>query len=217
MFYYLYEIKNNLDGKIYVGVHKTKNLDDGYMGSGKVIRRAISKHGVENFTKVILEQFENSTAMYAREKEIVTKEFLLREDVYNINRGGHGGFDFINATGLSVRNLKDSSVRQKTHDSFRNRMRENGKTIKEISRSASVSDIMKQQYHDGIRESAFVRLNKDHDFQQKRKNAFANNAHAQGEKNSQFGTMWITDEVSSIKIKKNSIIPKGWRKGRKIK
>ena len=79
MKYYLYQIRNNLNNKIYVGVHKTANLNDGYMGSGKIIRSAIAKHGIDNFTKVILEFFENAELMYAREKEIVTDEFLLRE------------------------------------------------------------------------------------------------------------------------------------------
>jgi len=66
------------------------------MGSGKVIKRAIEKHGLENFRKDILEFFENTEDMYAREKEIVSEHFLLREDVYNLRRGGHGGFDYIN-------------------------------------------------------------------------------------------------------------------------
>lgn len=101
MFYYLYEVKNNLNGKIYVGVHKTKSLDDGYMGSGKVISNAIRKHGIEHFTKIILERFETSGAMYAREKEVVTAEFLMREDVYNLRRGGNGGFDYINDNGIA--------------------------------------------------------------------------------------------------------------------
>ena len=69
MFYILYRVTNNLNGKIYVGVHKTNDLDDGYMGSGKVINRAIEKYGIENFSKVILEQFEDPAAMYAREKK----------------------------------------------------------------------------------------------------------------------------------------------------
>jgi dissimilatory sulfite reductase (desulfoviridin) alpha/beta subunit len=85
MFYYLYEIKNTINNKIYVGVHKTANLNDGYMGSGKAINRAIKKYGVENFTKTILEYFTNETSMYSKEKEVVNEEFLARPDVYNLS------------------------------------------------------------------------------------------------------------------------------------
>ena len=34
------------------------------------------------------------------------------------------------------------------------------------------------------------------------------------EKNSQFGTCWITDEIENKKIKKINPIPNGWRLGR---
>lgn len=100
MFYYLYKITNLVNNKIYVGVHKTKNLNDGYMGSGKIICSAIKKHGIVNFEKTILKTFDTSEEMYASEKELVTEEFLKREDVYNLRRGGSGGFDYINKSGI---------------------------------------------------------------------------------------------------------------------
>lgn len=40
---------------------------------------------------------------------------------------------------------------------------------------------------------------------------------SRGEKNSQFGTMWITNGTSNKKIMKDSPIPFGWKRGRKIK
>lgn len=102
MFYYLYKIENTVNNKIYVGVHQTRNLDDGYMGSGTIIKQAYEKYGKEMFTKTIIEYFDTRDDMIAREKEIVNEEFLLRDDTYNIRRGGTGGFDYINKNGLNI-------------------------------------------------------------------------------------------------------------------
>lgn len=111
MFYYLYEIKNKIDGKIYIGVHKTKNLDDAYMGSGKLLNRAIKKYGIENFEKTILKTFNTVKEMYDAEKEIITDDFLLREDTYNIKLGGLGGFDYINSNKLNDRSGSKHSIK----------------------------------------------------------------------------------------------------------
>ena len=96
MHFTVYQTTNKIDGKIYVGKHQTANLDDGYLGSGKLLRRAIKKHGKENFKKTILHIFETEVEMNAREAEIVTEEFCARDDTYNICPGGQGGWGYVN-------------------------------------------------------------------------------------------------------------------------
>lgn len=100
MLFYLYKTTNLINGKIYIGVHKSRCSEDSYMGSGKLLISAIEKYGIENFEKTILEYFDNAESMYAREKEIVNEEFLSRVDVYNIKCGGDGGFEWINKSGI---------------------------------------------------------------------------------------------------------------------
>ena len=91
MFYTIYKITNSLNGKFYIGQHKTDNLNDGYMGSGTLLRAYMKKIGKENFTKEILHIFDNFEDMDNKEAEIVNEEFIKREDTMNIALGGSTG------------------------------------------------------------------------------------------------------------------------------
>jgi hypothetical protein len=88
MYHLVYLTTNLVNNKIYVGVHSTYNLDDGYLGTGQNIKRAIRKYGKQNFKRDILYQCVESIHAYDIEKSIVTKDFINRDDVYNINLGG---------------------------------------------------------------------------------------------------------------------------------
>lgn len=87
MYYTVYRITNTLNGKIYVGMHQTEDLDDGYLGSGKVIRNSVNKNGESLFQKEILFVFDTEEEMRQKEKELVTEEFCLRDDTYNLTPG----------------------------------------------------------------------------------------------------------------------------------
>ena len=87
---YLYKVTCNLDNSVYIGVHSTNNINDGYKGSGTLLKRKIEKHGWDNFTKEILSHYETRKQVLAAEAEHVNPAFLKLEHVMNLVSGGGG-------------------------------------------------------------------------------------------------------------------------------
>lgn len=85
----VYEVKNNLNGKIYIGQYSGSNFEN-YFGSGKLIKAAIQKYGLENFTKSILEECGSKEELNSREIYWI-REKKSREEGYNLTEGGTGG------------------------------------------------------------------------------------------------------------------------------
>jgi hypothetical protein len=221
MKYTIYKITNSINGKIYIGKHQTHDLNDNYMGSGKLLCRAQTKYGLENFTKEILHVFDTEEEMNAKEKELVTKEFCLREDTYNLCVGGDGGFGYINSNGL--RNGFESRV-----DDSKTRMSilKSGDLGRETQKRLwSERGIWYNQNSSSISKSlkTYIEINgswwqgKSHTEETKKKISKANSVSQLGPKNSQFGSMWITNGNENKKIKSDDVIPEGWHKGRFVK
>ena len=94
--FYIYRITNLINGKTYIGQHKYKKLDDNYMGSGKLIKLAIKKHGVENFKKEILySRIQYRETADDMERFAIAKERAIGKAEYNIASGGNniGGWN----------------------------------------------------------------------------------------------------------------------------
>jgi hypothetical protein len=92
---YFYKIENKINGNFYYGIHKTSNLNDGYLGSGKRILYAIKKYGKENFNKEILMFFNTYNEALNYESEIVTEELILDSSCYNLALGGKSDTGFL--------------------------------------------------------------------------------------------------------------------------
>lgn len=91
--YYIYQITNLLNGRIYVGQHNYSNIDDNYMGSGKTLLKAYKKYGKGNFEKLILEDsiFTKEEADSREKYWISIAKDWFADICYNIADGGQGG------------------------------------------------------------------------------------------------------------------------------
>ncbi len=88
MEYVVYQITNRINGKFYIGKATLARWNDGYMGSGKVIRLAVAKYGKAGFYRAILHQTPSEQEAFDKEEAIVDPKHPLS---YNMQKGGRGG------------------------------------------------------------------------------------------------------------------------------
>jgi group I intron endonuclease len=79
-------------------MHSTDDIDDGYLGSGKVLQYSIKKHGKQNHIKEIIEYFPDRIQLALREKELITDDILNDPMCINLRYGGNGGMPGMNVT-----------------------------------------------------------------------------------------------------------------------
>jgi hypothetical protein len=193
-YHFIYKTTNLINGKYYIGMHSTSNLDDGYLGSGNRIRRSVRKYGKDNFKLEILEFLSNREDLAKREKEIVNEDIIRDKLCMNLKIGGEGGWH-IHARNAFKQKLQDPEFRS----NFGKKMSESN--LRRVARG----EIIKAPDWTG----------KSHRQETKTKIGLANSVKQKGSLNSQFGTMWITNGEINKKIKKEDSIPIGWYKGRK--
>lgn len=128
MTHILYKTVNKINGKYYIGRHSTKRLNDGYLGSGTLLKKALKRYGRENFIFEILETFDSYELLIEAEKRLVD-DVLGDPDCYNLNVGGLGG---------TSRRVWTEERREKHRKSIVEKMTEEWKT--------SVSSAIKQKH-----------------------------------------------------------------------
>jgi hypothetical protein len=210
MYYYVYQITNLLNGKIYVGKHKSAKhpSENEYYGSGKQITAAIKKYGIENFKKEVLYYCSSLEEMADKEGEIVTEDFVKRLDTYNMHKGGPGGWDHYNGSNEHSENSRKGG-------------KKSAKRLNEfIAEQKANNTEWWQNWHSKVIESNRSKncnswLNISEEETQRRRQQQSDNA--VGHKNSQYGKIWISN-VLTKQVKRITItdtIPQGWVRGKK--
>jgi hypothetical protein len=149
--HFIYKTTRTTDGRYYIGMHSTDDMNDGYLGSGVHLRRSVNRHGREAHTREILEILPTRAALVARERELVDEAVVADPLSFNMIVGGSDG------------------------------PRNEGKPRSAESRARS-------------RDSMLGRL--------------------AGERNPNYGMVWITNGRVTRKIKRGSSLPRGFRLGR---
>lgn len=92
VYYIVYKTINNVNGKFYVGSHQTKKIEDGYLGSGTHLKKAIRKYGRGNFKRDIIAFCKNAEVMRCVETHLVrySIEKYGQKKCYNRSYSGTG-------------------------------------------------------------------------------------------------------------------------------
>jgi len=218
-FYTVYKTVNKENGKYYIGKHITNDPYDGYLGSGKILKRAIKKYSIESFQKFVLYIFDNNEEMVKKEIELVNEEMVKDPISYNLKKGGHGGQIHLKGYHGTEKHIKNCQLGGKIYaDKVRNIpiYRQNA-TEKLMKWSKSNDPKIKKQRSE---HASRIFKGKHHTEEAKRKIGEKNSIHQKGENNSNYGNCWIysISEKKSICIPKNNLqmwLDKGWIKGRK--
>lgn len=83
---YVYKITNTINGKSYVGQHKYEGypeIDPSYFGSGKLLKLAIDKYGIENFSIEVLKWCEDYDEMNNEELSLTFEHHAF------VSQGGY--------------------------------------------------------------------------------------------------------------------------------
>lgn len=231
---YFYKITNIINGHFYYGVHSTDNLDDGYMGSGTRLKKAIEKYGAENFKKEIIKQCKSRNEAYELESVFVTEALIKDDNCYNIILGGK---QFTTEFLVAVKDKNGNNFLVHKEDprylsgelvgvtkGYFAAKDDNGNTFLTEASNKNVHgvnfervtvkdkngrifnvNVNDPRYLSG--ELVFMWKGKKHTSEtiEKLKSTLKTIGHQKGEKNSQFGTCWVHNDEKSIKIKKDEL------------
>jgi len=195
--HFIYRTTCITTGRFYIGMHSTKDIDDGYVGSGKFLKRSISKYGINNHTFTILEFCDTREELCEREKCYITVNLLNDKMCMNLTLGGHGSYYHIN-----ISEAHKERGREKIKVVNGNLTAEDRSKLS--TKSAQTMKARGIKPFNNMRDACDWR-GRTHREETKKKISAANAISQAGERNSNFGNCWVKNENHTIRIKKEEL------------
>lgn len=177
---------------------------------------SMQKHGIEKFIFKIIHSCETELQSFELEKSEIAAAKKRGEKLYNLTEGGEGmsGFHHVAETREKISQGMSKYLKEHPENAL------NLHETREKSRK-TWSKVLKKRCEEGI-FSPPDWTGRKHRKESKKAIGLANSIQQKGEKNSQFGTVWIShfEQKISKRIKINELdtyLNEGWVKGRKIK
>lgn len=203
-YHFIYKTTNLINGKYYIGMHSTDDLNDGYIGSGKILRRSIAKYGIKNFKFQILEQLPSRKLLKKREEELVNEEQIKNLLCMNLQLGGGGGFI-------------DENHAKKCHEGSSKYQKKKWKNKEYRNKIVSLLPERIKRTHKAGKLKYDNFKGKKHTKKTRERMSASKKGKCVGKKNSQFGTCWIIRNEVNKKIKIENLqifLNQGWIRGR---
>ena len=137
---------NLVSSNMYIGVTSRPDRK-WYLGSGKLVKKAIKKHGRHNFVRITLGVFEKEEDAYRMEFELVNENWVSRPDTYNLKVGGHGGWKFVN---------EREELKEKAKNNLINKVCEEihfeGKKFKSVTEGAKYFNVSRSTFNNWVKK-----------------------------------------------------------------
>lgn len=206
MYGYIYMTTNTVNGKRYIGKHKSSKFTKSYKGSGKVLVQAFKKYGFDKFNVELLEECENLNQLNKREEYWIEKyNACTSDDFYNIRWGGQGG-----DVALFLSKERMAEIRKDHSEYIKNRVKTD-KTFRSKWSGAknghSCSDETKEKIRQG-QKAYWGRVDKKTKRERLSRSATTRCT----------GRVWITNDIVDKFVKPEDIPElekQGFRRGRK--
>jgi group I intron endonuclease len=224
MFGYIYVVTNLLNGIKYVGQKKSDIfLGARYLGSGKLVSRAVAKYGNDNFKVEMLEECFSQDQLNTEEQFWISKLDTFRNG-YNLTSGGH-------QTEFSAESIKKMSESAKKRCTKCWRERESilltgkkmpeetkikiSKRLKEMCKSGEFQP-PRVVWTDEMRKNRSESRTGTKRSEETKKIMSENHADFNGSNNPAFGRKWINNGNSNKYVKEQDLpifLNNGWNLG----